>query len=169
MKKLTFVVLLCVATLFTITSTAQLKVGRSKEEIRADEDKKTAKLIGTNSPLGIVGGIVSSEYRLYRLGDTTEILNYTTDNNGKGEFTFSSIGEEKDVYNYVLGLFDNFQNNEFFVGKTRIVPMKMGNFAGTKNIAFDINPNGAAYTQKTLVLGKAGWERLFKKSIIKNK
>lgn len=169
MKKIIFTLSLCCLTLLATTSYAQLKVGRSKDEINADIDKKTAKLIGTNSPLGIVGGIVSSEYRLYRLGDTTEILNYTTDNSGKGEFTFSSVSEEKDVYDYVLSLFDNFKDNEFFVGKTRIVPMKMGNFAGTKNIAFDINPNGAAYTQKTLVLGKAGWERLFKKSIIKGK
>lgn len=138
---------------------AQLKVGRTKDQIAADQKKATPQLIGANN-------LLSSEFQLYRLGDTTEIFLYKTDNNGTGKFTFDSPKDEKDFYDYVLGLFDNFQNNEFTIGKTRIVPMKMGNFAGTKNLAFDINPDGRANADKTLILGKTGWIRLFKKSII---
>lgn len=140
---------------------AQLKVGRSKDEIAADKKKATPQLIGANN-------LLSSEFKLFRLGDSTEIFWYITDKKGKGQFTFDAPSDEKDFYEYVLGLFDDFKDNEFNIGKTRIVPLKMGNFVGTKNLAFDINPDGQSYADKTLIIGKAGWIRMFKKSIIHN-
>ncbi|WP_447641288.1 MULTISPECIES: hypothetical protein [Chitinophagaceae] len=93
-------------------------------------------------------------------------MTFKDDVNGVRKVAFTSVSEEKDFYEYVLGLFDNFKDNEFTIGKTRIVPMKMGNFLGTKNLAFDFYIDGDTHAYKSLVIGKSGWERLFEKSVI---
>ncbi len=143
-------------------ASAQLTVGRTKEQINADKEKATAHQIGTNN-------VITPNYWLFRLGETTEFMTFTDDINGTRKVAFASVKEEKDFYNYVLGLFDNFKDNEFSIGNTRIIPMKMGNFLGTKNLAFDFYIDGSTHAYKSLVISKSGWERLFKKSIIQDK
>jgi len=141
---------------------AQLKVGRTKEQINEDKKNITPQLIGSNNAL-------APTFQLYRLGKTVEILSFTDDINGTRKVAFASVKDETDFYNYVLGLFDDFKNNEFSIGKTRIVPLKMGKILGTKNLAFDFYIDGNTHAYKSLIIGKSGWERLFKKSIINEK
>lgn len=151
---------------FSFSANAQLKVGRSKEERNADADKVTPKLIGYNN-------LLDPLYKLFHVGDTTEIFWYSypgaMNTTVHDQFTFSSISEEKDFYEYVLGIFDDFKDNEFSINKVRIIPLKMGNMLGTKNLAFDIYPIGYNTPRKTLVISKTGWVRLFKNSQIHNK
>lgn len=90
------IVLMLVLVLASFSSFAQFKVGRSKEEIKADKDKATPKLIGAKYTA------LTIDFGLYAVGDSTEFLKYITKGALNSEIhetiTFTSLQEESDFY-----------------------------------------------------------------------
>jgi hypothetical protein len=141
---------------------SQFNVGRSKAEVKADETKAKAKRIGVKLT------VLTPDYELYSQGDT-EFLRYgimgTGNINTYDKVIFSSAKEESDFYNYVVGLFDEFKDNEFKVNGIRFVPHPM-KLLGTNNIMFDIYQNNRPSKQETVMISKKAWIKLFEKSRI---
>jgi len=159
MKKISIILVLA---FLSFNAFSQFNVGRSKAEVKADETKAKPKRIGVKLT------VLTPDYELYSQGDT-EYLRYGTKGGGNSQIyeniNFSSAKEQADFYNYVLGLFDDFKDNEFTVNGTRIVPHPM-KLLGINNIMFDVyhykgNNN---FKQETIMISKKAWIRLFEKS-----
>eukprot|EP01132_Coremiostelium_polycephalum_P012967 gene12967-15837_t len=69
------------------------------------------------------------------------------------------------VLKYVLGLFDEFKDNEVTLSGVRIVPHPM-KLLGINNIMFDVYKKGSTYKNETVMISKKAWIRLFEKSRI---
>ncbi|MDR6784051.1 hypothetical protein ABIE26_002560 [Pedobacter africanus] len=161
MKK---IFLMTAIALCSFSAFSQFQVGRSKAEVKTDETKAKAKRIGVKLT------VLTPDYELYSQGDT-EFLRYGTKGMGNSQIyeniNFSSAKEQADFYNYVLGLFDAFKDNEFMVNGTRIVPHPM-KLLGINNIMFDVYPykGNNNFKQETIMISKKAWIRLFEKSRI---
>jgi len=159
MKKISIILVLA---FLSFNAFSQFNVGRSKAEVKADETKAKPKRIGVKLT------VLTPDYELYSQGDT-EYLRYGTKGGGNSQIyeniNFSSAKEQADFYNYVLGLFDDFKDNEFTVNGTRIVPHPM-KLLGINNIMFDVYPykGNNNFKQETIMISKKAWIRLFEKS-----
>lgn len=159
MKK---IILTVVLMSFSVYGFSQFKVGRSKEEVKADKEKVTPKRIGVKTTA------LTADYELYAVGDDKEFLRYIT-KGGMGTeiyevINFTDIKEEADFYKYVLGLYDDFKDNEILINNMKIVPREM-KLLGMKNIMFDVYPkSNSDYKNSTIMLSKKAWINLFKNS-----
>eukprot|EP01133_Synstelium_polycarpum_P011679 gene11679-13638_t len=140
--------LILALTTLSLSAFSQFQVGRSKEQIKTDETNAKPKRIGAKLTL------LTPDYELYSL----VLKIYETIN-------FSSAKEEKDFFEYVLGLFDEFKDNEVTLSGVRIVPHPM-KLLGINNIMFDVYKKGSTYKNETVMISKKAWIRLFEKSRI---
>lgn len=167
LKKPVFVV---IAVLLYCTGFSQLKVGKSQAEVKEDLRKKTPKLIGSRN-----SGLLQDFGLYYIEADDAEYLGCAISNNttlGKDKqiaILFTSLQEEADFYNYVLGLYDNFKDNELTLHDMKIVPRKKDLF-GMNNMIFDIYvvafSGGPTNKYTTYMISKKAWIKLFEHSKI---
>ncbi|NHA07150.1 hypothetical protein G7092_25350 [Mucilaginibacter sp. HC2] len=153
-----------VLTFFSLQGFSQFKVGKTQDQVKADEAKKTPVLIGAKRvALTVTFGLFHIEE------DNSEFLEYHTTTNFVKRLEFPSVQEESDFYKYVLGLYDSFKDNEVTLGKTTIVPLR-NNLLGENSLFFEIHPDpdNKRYILTTLSIGKKGWVKLFEKSRIQN-
>ncbi|PYF74770.1 hypothetical protein [Pedobacter nutrimenti] len=154
--------LILALTTLSLSAFSQFQVGRSKEQIKTDETNAKPKRIGAKLTL------LTPDYELYSLNDK-EYLKYVTKGGMNTQIyetiNFSSAKEEKDFYEYVLGLFDEFKDNEVTLSGVRIVPHPM-KLLGINNIMFDVYKKGSTYKNETVMISKKAWIRLFEKSRI---
>lgn len=157
--------LLSIALLLPIAGYSQFKV-TSKEEAKAERGKKNAKLIGKKTT-----GLLTDFGLYYVEAEDLEYLTYEP-MKVQGVFVFaqidfSSAKEEADFYKYILGLYDNYKENEITLGRYRIVPRKKSLF-GSNDLIFDIYPTPDKETDKltTYMINKKSWINLFQNSRI---
>lgn len=149
---------------------SQFKVGKTQAEVKGDIKKKTPKLIESRN-----SGLVQDFGLYYVEADDAEFLgcsilnNTTLGDNQQIALLFTSLQEEADFYNYVLGLYDYFTDNEVTLHDMKIVPRKKDLF-GMNNMIFDIYivafSSGPTNKYTSCMIGKKGWVKLFEKSKI---
>jgi len=148
----------------SLNAFSQFQVGKTKAEIKAETDKVTPKRIGMKLTA------LTADYELYTVGDNVEFLRYITKGGFNSEIhekiNFTSLQEESDFYKYVVGLYDDFKDNEVILNQYKIVPHEM-KLLGMKNIMFDVYPNKDSKTKySTIMISKKAWIRLFSASAI---
>ncbi|PTS95209.1 hypothetical protein DBR11_21670 [Pedobacter sp. HMWF019] len=149
--------------LTSLSAFSQFQVGRTKEQVKADEANAKPKRIGVKLTM------LTPDYELYSLGNT-EYLKYVTKGGMNTQIyetiNFSSAKEEADFYKYILDLFDEFKDNEVTLNGIRIVPHPM-KLLGINNIMLDVYPKkDSKYKNETVMFSKKAWIRLFEKSRI---
>ncbi len=147
----------------SLSGFSQLTVGNSQAQNKADEAKVTPVLIGANR------NALMLNYGLYHIDtDNSEYLSYRSNINSFEKIKFSSLQEESDFYNYVLGLYDTFKDNDITLNKIKIVPQR-NNLLGANQLVFDVYPepdDNKSYKFTTYLIGKKAWIKLFAKSNI---
>ena len=148
----------------------QFKVGKTQAEVKEDIRKKNPKLIGSKNT-----GLIQDFGLYYVEADDAEYLgcsisnNTTAGDNKQIALLFTSYQEEADFYNYVLGLYDDFKDNEVTLHGMKIVPRKKDLF-GINNMIFDIYvvafSGGPTNKYTSFMIGKKAWVKLFQGSKI---
>ena len=139
---------------------AQLEVGKSQNQLESEKPKR----------IGAKMALLNPEYELWAIdkdGQHTEYLRYeASGTNSYYDIKFSSMKEEKDFYEYVLGLFDNFKDNEILLKNYKLVPNKMS-LVSKGNLFFDVYlfKNSSGHNESVMISKKA-WIKLFKDSKI---
>ena len=166
-RKLSFILALVV---LSSHGFSQFKVGKTQAEVKEDIKRKNPRLIGSRN-----SGLVQDFGLYYVESDDVEYLGCSISNNtavGDNQqiaLLFNSLQEEADFYNYVLGLYDNFKDNEVTLHDMKIVPRKKDLF-GMNNMIFDIYvvafSGGPTNKYTSFMIGKKGWIKLFQHSKI---
>ncbi|HEY8915284.1 MAG TPA: hypothetical protein VIM87_02570 [Chitinophaga sp.] len=167
LRKLSFVLAFVLISSYGFS---QFKVGKTQAEVKEDIRKKNPRLIGSKN-----SGLVQDFGLYYVEADDAEYLGCSISNNTAAgankqiTLLFNSLQEEADFYNYVLGLYDNFKDNEVTLHEMKIVPRKKDLF-GINNMIFDIYvvafSGGPTNKYTSFMIGKKGWIKLFEHSKI---
>ena len=141
-------------------ASAQMTIGKNSNTLNAEKPRR----IGTKMSL------LTPQYELWSVdkdGQHSEYLRYLVQSTSNVWFDlkFSSMQEEKDFYTYVLGLFDNFQDNEIKLKNYKVIPHKFKIF-GKDEIQFDVFlfTDTDRRSNQSIAFTKKDWIKLFQSS-----